>query len=61
MIFGLEENRNETYGDTGSGVKVFDIHSVLKNLVSITDQVIKLGKKEASDIFWKNSHRLSES
>ena len=61
VIFGLEENRNETYGDIGSGEKVFDRNNVLKNLVITTDQVIRLGKKEANDIFWQNSHRLPES
>jgi len=61
VIFGLEENRNETYSDNGNGDKVFDRNNVLKNLVIFTYQVIRLGKKEASDLFWKNSYRLSES
>jgi len=45
VIFGLEENRNETYSDNGNGDKVFDRNNVLKNLVIFTYQVIRLAKR----------------
>jgi hypothetical protein len=38
VIFGLEEKRNETYGDIGSSNKVFDRNNVLKNLATVTGQ-----------------------
>ena len=33
VIFGLEENRNETYGDIGSGDRVLDRNNVPKTLL----------------------------
>jgi hypothetical protein len=61
VIFGLDENRNERYGDIGRGDKDFDRDNGLNTLVIITDQVMGLGIKEASDLFLQNSRSLSES
>jgi hypothetical protein len=60
-MFGLYENRNERYGDTGSSDKVFYRDRGLKTLIIFTDQVMGLGIKEASDLFLQNSHNLSET